>query len=116
MLRIAYVCEFLLALLAITVVWAQVGGQDDLDLMPWYDKLFPTLALALVTVFGTVAAVARQRVWNARTLVCLALAIMIVCAMGVLTYYYHVQEDEEHGRENTAGASICRHIPLGQCT
>jgi len=116
MLRIAYVCEFLLALLAITVVWAQVGGQDELDLMPWYDKLFPTLALALVTVFGTVAAVARQRVWNAKTLACLAIATFIVCAMGVLTYYYHVHEGEEQGTENTAGASTCRHIPPGQCT
>ena len=31
MLRIAYVCEFLLALLAISVVWGQVGGQDQLS-------------------------------------------------------------------------------------
>jgi len=60
MLRIAYVCEFLLALLAISVVWGQVGGQDHLDLMPWYDKFVPIFGLALVTVVGTVAAVSRS--------------------------------------------------------
>src|ERR1019366_10533924 len=82
MLRIAYVCEFLLALLAITVVWGQVGGQDHLDLMPWYDKLVLTFALALVIVLGTAAAVSRERAWNG-----VAIAILIACAMGVVTYY-----------------------------
>jgi hypothetical protein len=117
MLRIAYVCEFLLALLAITVVWGQVGGQDHLDLMPWYDKLVPTFALALVTVLGTVSAVSRQRAWNGTTIACLAISILIACIMGAVTYYYHVHEDEEPATDNTAGvAKIVRHIPQAQCT
>src|SRR6185295_16960426 len=95
MLRIAYVCEFLLALLAITVVWGQVGGQDHLDLMPWYDKLVLTFALALVTVLGTVAAVSRERAWNGVAIACLAIAILIACAMGVVTYYYHLHEEDQ---------------------
>jgi hypothetical protein len=37
--RLAYVAEFLLALIAIWTLWSQVGGQGHLDLMPWYDKL-----------------------------------------------------------------------------
>ena len=82
MLRIAYVCEFLLALLAITVVWGQVGGQDHLDLMPWYDKLVLTFALALVTVLGTVAAVSRERAWNGVAIACLAIAILIAVRHG----------------------------------
>ncbi len=107
MLRIAYVCEFLLALLAITVVWGQVGGQDHLDLMPWYDKLVLTFALALVIVLGTVAAVSRESAWNGTAMVCLAVAILIACAMGVVTYYYHLHEDDE-GTDNTNGVALVR--------
>ena len=39
LLRLAYVSEFLLALLAILSLWSEVGGQGPLDLMPWYTKL-----------------------------------------------------------------------------
>jgi cytochrome c biogenesis factor len=117
MLRIAYVSEFLLALLAITVVWGQVGGQDHLDLMPWYDKLVLTFALALVTVLGTVASVSREKAWNGTAIVCLVIAILIACAMGAVTYYYHVHEDDESGALNSAAvAKGCRHTSPGQCT
>jgi len=105
MLRIAYVCEFLLALLAIAVVWGQVGGQDHLDLMPWYDKLVLTFALALVIVMGTVAAVSREKAWNGVSIACLAIAILIACAMGVVTYYYHLHEEEQDG-ENSNGVAL----------
>jgi hypothetical protein len=104
MLRIAYVCEFLLALLAISVVWGQVGGQDHLDLMPWYDKFVLIFTLALVTVVGTIAAVSREEhAWNGITIACLIMAILILCAMGAVTYYYHVHEDQDQDTDNTAG-------------
>ena len=103
MLRIAYVCEFLLALLAISVVWGQVGGQDHLDLMPWYDKFVLIFALALITVAGTIAAVSRERAWNGITIACLAMALLLLCVMGALTYYYHVHEDQDQDNVNTAG-------------
>ena len=93
--RLAYICEFLLALLAISVVWGQVGGQGHLDLMPWYDKFVLSVALALVTVLGTAAAVSHERAWNGTAIACLAIAILIVCAMGAVTYYYHLHEDDE---------------------
>jgi len=105
MLRIAYVCEFLLALLAISLVWGQVGGQDHLDLMPWYDKLVLTFALALVIVLGTAAAVAGERAWNGTALACLVIAVLIACAMGAVTYYYHLHEDDDQQRDNTAGVA-----------
>ena len=105
MLRIAYVCEFLLALLAISVVWGQVGGQDHLDLMPWYDKFLLIFALALVTVVGTVAAVSRERAWNGIVIACLAMAVLILCTMGAVTYYYHVHEDQDQDTDNTAGVA-----------
>ena len=111
MLRIAYVCEFLLALLAISVVWGQVGGQDHLDLMPWYDKFVLIFTLALVTVVGTVAAVARERAWNGIAITCLAMALLILCAMGAVTYYYHVHEDQEQNADNTGMAFARPHPP-----
>jgi len=95
LLRLAYICEFLLALLAVSAVWEQVGGQGHLELMPWYDKLVLIVALALVTVLGTVAAVSRERAWNGSAITCLVIAILIACAMGVVTYYYHLHEDEQ---------------------
>ena len=94
-LRLAYICEFLLALLAISVVWGQVGGQGHLDLMPWYDKFVLSVTLALVIVLGTVAAVSRERGWNGTSIACLVIAILIACAMGAVTYYYHLHEDDE---------------------
>lgn len=112
MLRIAYVCEFLLALLAISVVWGQVGGQDHLDIMPWYDKFVLIFALALVTVVGTVAAVSRERAWNGIAIACVALAVLILCAMGAVTYYYHVHEDQDQDTDNTAGVVYAvPHVP-----
>jgi len=106
MLRIAYVCEFLLALLAITVVWGQVGGQDHLDLMPWYDKLVLTFALALVIVLGTVAAVSRERAWNGVAVACLAIAILIACVMGAVTYYYHLHEEDQDADKTDGVARV----------
>jgi cytochrome c biogenesis factor len=111
MLRIAYVCEFLLALLAIAVVWGQVGGQDHLDLMPWYDKLVLTFALALVIVLGTVAAVSRERAWNGVSIACLAIAILIACAMGAVTYYYHLHEDDQDGENSNGVALVIAPLP-----
>jgi heme/copper-type cytochrome/quinol oxidase subunit 4 len=115
--RLAYVCEFLLALIAITVLWGQVGGQDHLDLMPWYDKFVLIVSLALVTVLGTVASVSHQRAWNRTTVVCLVVALAIACAMGAVTYYYHLHEDDED-QDSTDGsvAVMVTNIPAGRCT
>ncbi len=116
MLRIAYVCEFLLALLAISVVWGQVGGQDHLDLMPWYDKFVLIFALALITVAGTVAAVSRERAWNGISIACLAMALLIMSAMGAVTYYYHVHEDQDQDTDNTPGVACSNpHSPARRC-
>jgi hypothetical protein len=113
MLRIAYVCEFLLALLTISVVWSQIGGQDHLDLMPWYDKFVLIFTLALTTVTGTVAAVSRERAWNGITIAYLLMALLIMCAMGAVTYYYHVHEDQDQDTDDTAGVVYVRpHVPV----
>ena len=97
LLRLAYICEFLLAMLTISIVWGQVGGQEHLDLMPWYDKLVLIGALAGVTVLGTAGAVARERAWNRVTISCLLAALLLLCVMGGVTYYYHLHEDDDSG-------------------
>jgi len=45
-MRFAYTIEFLLALIAIVILWTQVGGQGHMDLLPWYTKLSCVLAAA----------------------------------------------------------------------
>jgi hypothetical protein len=105
LLRLAYICEFLLAMLTISAIWGQVGGQGHLDIMPWYDKFVLMISLALVTVLGTVAAVSREKAWNGTTITCLAAAILIACAMGAVTYYYHLHEDEE-STETQSGVAV----------
>jgi uncharacterized membrane protein YkvI len=103
--RLAYICEFLLALLTITVVWSAVGGQEHLDLMPWYDKLTLTFALTLTTVLGTMAAVSHERAWNGRVIASLIVALLIASAMGVVTYYYHLHEDDDNANDDGNGVA-----------
>ena len=115
LLRLAYICEFLLAMLTISAIWGQIGGQGHLDIMPWYDKLVLIVSLALVTVLGTVAAVSRERAWNGASITCLVAAILILCAMGSLTYYYHLHEDEESTQTESGVAVLTdRGEPEGQ--
>ena len=110
--RLAYVAEFLVALIAVWTLWSQVGGQGHLDLMPWYEKLVLSVALALVTVLGTMSATEHDHAWNARTLVFLLMAFLIAAAMGVLTYYYHVHENDEDGEGDANVATIILEVPL----
>ncbi|HWZ30007.1 MAG TPA: hypothetical protein VNX18_01660 [Bryobacteraceae bacterium] len=108
-LRLAYMAEFLLALVSITELWGQVGGQGHLDLMPWYVKLGFVAGLALTTVAGTASAVAHERAWNAKTVACLLIALLLAGGMGGVTYYYHVHEndDADNGEEtNVATAGL----------
>jgi Ni/Fe-hydrogenase subunit HybB-like protein len=104
LLRLAYMLEFLVALVAILELWSQVGGQSHLDLMPWYTKLGLTLALALVTVVGTISAVSHDRVWNAQTIACLVLALLIAGGMAGSTLYYHLHESDEVDSGEEGGA------------
>ena len=105
MLRLAYVAEFLLALVAIFTVWSQVGGQGHLDLMPWYTKMVLTASLGLATVSGTASAVAHERAWNAKTITCLLLVLLLAVAMGVVTYYYHLHENDEDSSDDGSGVA-----------
>ena len=60
-LRLAYATQFLIAVIAVFMLWSQVGGQGHLDLMPWYLKLALGAGAAFAVVKATMAAVAGDR-------------------------------------------------------
>jgi heme/copper-type cytochrome/quinol oxidase subunit 3 len=93
--RLLYIIEFFLALLAILALWSQVGGQTHLDLMPWHLKLALSLAMAAASVQATAAAVASHRAWNRLTIAWLAIVILLGIVMGMITYYYHLNEPRD---------------------
>lgn len=92
--------EFLLAVLAVFELWSQVGGQGHLDLMPWYLKFILGVGLAVVTVAGTVSAMAHERAWNAKTVACLVVALMLAGGMAAATYYYHLHENDDDQQDD----------------
>jgi cytochrome bd-type quinol oxidase subunit 2 len=114
LVRLVYVSEFLLALIAALMLWAEAGGQGHLDLMPWYDKLVLPVALAWVTVLATASAATREKAWNRFTVWCVVVALMIAGVMGALTYYYHLQEDDQDEDGGNAVAVIAVFAQDGQ--
>ena len=106
LLRIVYVAEFLLALIAVFTLWSQVGGQTHLDLMAWYFKLGFSFALAYGTVRATIAAVEGGEPWNGRVLRWLVLLAVVAAAAGIVTYYYHVYEPTDEEQDEPTQTSI----------
>jgi hypothetical protein len=114
-LRLAYTTQFLIALIAIFVLWSQVGGQSHLDLVPWYLKLGLGVGGALSAVKATAAAVARERLWNGQSLRWLGLLLACLVGCGLASYSAHLAEDtdEEDQQESSALTSdASRPAPL----
>lgn len=108
-LRIAYTCEFLLATLASFTMWSQVGGQGHLDLMPWYWKLIPVVGISGSIVGFTSATAASERAITRKSAVWALTIILFGVAMGLITYYYHVNEPlDEQDDEGTTAALMLR--------
>jgi hypothetical protein len=97
-LRLALTIEFLVALLAIFETWSIAGGQGHLDLMPWYAKLGFVLGLSIVMVIGTISAMAHENAWNAKTIACVLLGLILASGMAVTTYYYHLHENDDQAQ------------------
>ena len=109
-LRLAYMFEFLIALVTIFTVWSQVGGQGHLDLMAWYIKLGLSLGLAWCVVRFTAAMVEHEKAWNVHTAMWLAWMVLFAAAMGGVTYYYHIHEvPDESDTDDTSSTSV--HLP-----
>jgi hypothetical protein len=115
-LRIVYVFEFLIALVAIFTTWSEIGGQAALDLMHWGWKLGFSLSLASCIVAFTAAISSEESVWNLRSARWLTAIVIILLGAAVVTYFYAIQADNGDSDEAST-ASLVRHIELtGQWT
>ena len=103
-LRLAYTTQFLVALIAIFLVWSEVGGQGHLDLMPWYLKLAFGAAGAFGIVKATMAAVSRESTWNGGTLKWFGITLAVLLLAGLTTYYYHLYGESDQTDEEDSGA------------
>ena len=113
LLRLAFIFEFLLALIAFFTLWSQVGGQSHLDLMPWYLKLALGTGTAFAIVKATASAVERERAWNGATLKWFGVLIALLLGCGLLTWYEHIYEpqDEEGDEEPQPTLSLLHYQP-----
>src|SRR2546421_11033189 len=97
LLRLAYTTQFLIALIAVFVLWGQVGGPNHLEMMPWYLKLGFGAGTAFATVKATAAAVSHENAWNGRTLKWFGIVLGLLVGCGVASYYYHVYGETDEG-------------------
>ena len=112
-LRLAYATQFLIALIAVYVLWSQVGGQAHLDLLPWTVKLGLGLAAAYCIVRATAASVGADRAWNPQSLRWLAFALLVLGACGFATYYAHMNLEDSDENDSQQDTTISRlHLPI----
>ena len=110
-LRLAYATEYLIALIAVYVLWSEVGGQTHLDLMPWYIKLVLGAGAALAFVKATAAAVSQEHPWNGRTLKWFGILLVLLVCCGLASYYCHLyleDEGDDQPQTNTSVGMVMR--------
>jgi hypothetical protein len=89
-LRVAYAIEALLAFIAFFECWSQIGGQEPLDLMPWWLKLTFAAAFSYAVVKITAATV-RTDAFPSVALLRWGLVLFLLLVMVALTtYYFHM--------------------------
>ncbi len=102
-LRLAYVAEFLLAIVAVFELWSQAGGQGHLDLLPWWLKIALGAGAALACVKATAAAVSSKQAWSGRTLRWCVLLVALLTGCGLSSWYAHLYlesgEDDDQQQE-----------------
>ena len=106
LLRILYIAEFLLALIAVFTVWSQVGGQAHLDQMAWYLKLPLGVLMSYCIVRATGAAVSEDRAWNGRTLRWTGMLALFVVLAGLTTYLAHLSESDDDDQDQTTTSML----------
>jgi hypothetical protein len=112
-LRLAYATQFLIAVIAVFMLWSQVGGQSHLDLMPWYLKLGLGVGAAFAVVKATLAAVAGPTGWNGGSVKWVGILVALLLGCGLASFYYHVygESDEEQQDETVTSQAIQRTVP-----
>ncbi len=100
LLRLVYAFEFLIAVIVIFTAWSEIGGQAALDLMNWGWKLGLSLGLAAAIVAYTSALVAQESIWTLRSARWLSAIIVLMVAIGLVTYYYAMQVDTGESDDN----------------
>jgi thiol:disulfide interchange protein len=106
-LRLAYATQFILALLAVFLLWSEVGGQSHLDLMPWYLKLGLGAGAAFAVVKATAASVSGPSGWNGNTLKWLGILLALLVGCGLASYYMHVyEEDDEQDQPESVTSQV----------
>jgi hypothetical protein len=106
LLRFAYVCEFLLALAAIFTAWPEIGGEAALELMHWGFKLGFGITLAACAVGYTKTIVAADRIVTWRSVGWWAAIALLAIGMGVVTYYYTLEEESGEADEPSGTVTI----------
>ena len=98
-IRLAYVVEFLAALMVALFTWGELGGPEHTDLIPWYWKFGLSVCLCLGIVQATRSMVEAEAAWNSRSFRWLLAVLALAAAMGFLTYHYHLREPLEEDRD-----------------
>ncbi len=107
-LRLVYILEFLLALIAIFVVWSEVGGQGHLDLVPWYIKLGLGTGVAFAAVNATTAALAQEKPWSGQTLKWVGILLALLVCCGMASYYAHMYLEDQGDEQPNDTAAVLR--------
>jgi hypothetical protein len=106
-LRLAYATQLMIALIAVFVLWAQIGGQSHLDLMPWYLKLGLGGGAAIAAVRATMCAVSGATAWNGGSLKWVGILIALLIGCGLSSYYFHMYgESEDEQDEETVTSQL----------
>ena len=109
LLRVLYVIEFLVAVIAIFHVWSELGGAH-LDYMAWYWKAAIGLPAAYVVVRITMAMVSDDAKRVRRMIAWGSVLVLLAVSAGLVTYYYHLNEpqDEENQDQQTVTPAALR--------
>ena len=106
LLRFAYICEFLLALAAIFTVWPEIGGVAALELMHWGFKLGFGVVMAAAIVACTRTMMQSERSLSWRAIAWLGVIALLAIGMGVVTYYYTLEEESGDSDEPSGTVTI----------
>ena len=116
LLRLAYLSEFFVAVIAIFTAWSEIGGQAALDSMPWGWKFGLGLGLSAASVGFTAGSVSEDSIWNKRASKWLSIIIVLMIGMGIVTYYYSLQASATEGtdeqQDNTTSFRTQHQLPV----